>query len=240
MKGFRPFLIAFVCLVAIPAAVLATIQQQRSQISVTITIEVTPDPLAMQRKPAAADTSASIAGITAHLNLDAVGSPSRRRFSAEALSFSSSRMVAQSQGAVKVEAAVSPNPNGTLLVSNQPGVIIPQTAGTTVVYPCIYTVSVDTTQTSWTLDHGLFSDFAPALGGAVYPGKDVGNNTHLSSATPRPTATPFQVFANDGGVWASVGTGAGAKTYCVDLTVYIPPTTAQGTYSSNAIYTLFY
>lgn len=230
-RGFRPIVLLFSVLVGIPAICLASIQQQRAQIEVNITINVTPNPLGYA-KPAGAN---SFGSVVAKLSVN--HSESAKSYRAEAISFAAGA-VAQNQGAIKTEAEVSPNPLGTLLYSNSPGVVLSQEAGTTVVYPCAYTVSVDTTQTNWSLDHGLYTDMQLQGGGSgSWTGHDIANNSYI--ATPHPTSTPFVVYS-DGQNWTLLQANGGAKTYCVDLTVTIPITTAGGTYSTNAVYTLLY
>ncbi len=246
MKRIRPFVFVFLALVAIPMIVEATIQQQRGQIFVNIEIDVTPAPLAMNAAPAksAFNTIVTRATLTEVKHV--------RSFSAEALSFVPGSLVAQTAGqqkSVRVDAEISPNPNATLLTSNncqgsqpQPGscnhVAIPVTAGQTTTVICAYQISVTTTQTSWTLDHGLFTNWESLAGAVAFPGGDVKNSTYYAS--PGPAYTPFVVFTSDGGVWASVGTGSLSKTYCVNLEITVPATVAQGSYYSNATYTLLY
>lgn len=231
MTLMRRFLLFFAIVVAVPVVCQATIQQQRDQISVSIIIDVTPAPLAFQ-----GHVTHDGAGIVARLTLDRAAKPFGT-LRAENLAYLSSNAVAQNQGSLKVEAEVSPNPNATLLYSDIPGVEYTQTGGTTVEHTCAYTVTVHTS-TSYTLDHGLFTDFAQSGGGASFAGGNVANNTYVS--VPQATATPFVVYSDDGHVWAKAATGAAVTTYCVDLTITVPSTTAQGTYSSNAVYTLFY
>ena len=204
------------------AVALALFVQQRDQIAVTIIVNVTPAP----RMAAYAPTATTASHIRAAFTLD-----TKRAVRADAMSLN--RLVAQNQQAVRVEASVQPNPLGTLLVSNQNSVTINATAGTTVVVPCAYTITVNTTVTYWDLYDGLFADFA-----STFPGKDLANNTYLT--TPLATATPFYVYSDNGGTWASVETSAGTKTYCVDLTLTIPISVSGGTYSTNAVYTLYY
>lgn len=232
-RKFHPAALFFAILIGIPIVCLATIQQTRDQISVNITIFVTPNPLGYAPRQQLG-SEAIVASSKMNPSEPALA------YHAESLSFDLSKAVAASpnQGAIKTEAEISPNPNATLLYSNSPGFSASQEAGTTVVYSCAYTVTVSTTQTSWTLDHGLFTDFAQNGGSNSFPGGDVANNSYI--ATPRPTATPFVVFNDDGNVWAQLGVNGGIKSYCVDLTVTIPITTPGGTYSSNAIYTLLY
>jgi hypothetical protein len=231
-REFKPVALLFSLLVGIPAICLASIQQQRAQIAVNITINVTPNPLGYA--PGGSGAS-SFGRVIAKMSLNRT--ESAKSYRAEALSFDTSNAIAQNQGAIKAEAEVSPNPLGTLLYSNSPGVVLNQEAGTTVVYPCAYTVTVSTTQANWSLDHGLFTDMELQGGNGSWTGHDIANNSYLS--TPHPTATPFIVYS-DGQNWTLLQANGGTKSYCVDLTVTIPISTPGGTYSSNAVYTLLY
>jgi len=233
MTRIRRAMLLFAIVAALPVVTDALIQQQRAQIQVSITINVTPNPLGYAEPPAATDTSVN--GIVARMVLNTKESPSRYR--AENLAFDKGRWVAQSQGGIKVEATVTPNPNGTLLVSNLPGVQENQEAGTTVAYPCAYTVTVTTTQTAWTLEHGLFSDFS-GFGGS-FTGHDAANKTHLTTGTPQPAYTPFIVYSG-GQSWVIAASSGLTKSYCVDLQITLPISLAGGAYSTNAVYTLFY
>ena len=237
MIRIRRFLVFFALAALIPVVCEAIIQQQRAQIAVTITINVTPNPLGYNAAPNGAQgTSGS--GIVATLFVNRHEATANRSFHAESLTFTEPRTVAvATQRSVQIEASVGPNPLGTLLTSDVSGVVINQEAGTTVQYPCEYHVSVSTTQTAWTLEHGLFSDMLQSGGSNSWTGHDIANNTHI--ATPHPAYTPFIVFS-DGQSWTIAGTSGGSQTYCVDLQVTIPITQAQGTYGSNATYTLFY
>ena len=236
-KRFEPAALLFTLLVGLPVVCLATIQQQRAQISVNITINVTPNPLGYLRH---GDATPSFGHVVAKMSVNR--SESTQSYRAEALSFGTGSAVAQvtsppNQGAIKTEAEISPNPLGTLLYSNLPGIVYGQEAGTTVVYKCAYSVTVSTAQTNWSLDHGLFTDMELQGGSGSWTGHDIANNSYI--ATPHPTATPFVVYS-DGQNWTLLQANGGTKTYCVDLTVTIPITTAGGTYSSNAVYTLLY
>ena len=232
MKAFRIALVAFAMLVLIPTIVQA-IQTQRGQIGVTIIINVTPNPLGLAMPPP--PTGAVVAKATLRGAPPAI----ERRFEAEQLHFTGAPvMVAQNvQKGVKVEASIAPNPTATLLYSDQTAVVVNAEAGVATVFSCAYHVTVHTTITSWSLDHGLSVDFNDGAGN-TFLGKYVGNNSYV--ATPRPTATPFTVYADNGGTWNLLQTNGGIQTYCVDLTINMPITTPQGTYSSNAVYTLFY
>ncbi|MBV8153377.1 MAG: hypothetical protein JOY98_03100 [Candidatus Eremiobacteraeota bacterium] len=247
MKNIRPFLIVLGLLIVIPIAVEATIQQQRAQIGISLTINVTPY-VGFNPPPPGGQAAVSASGILASTTLNERERPNR--YTAESLVFDDNKtyakVVAANQKPVQVQAEVSPNPNGTLLYGNNcqgnPGICssatVTQAAGTKVVYPCIYQVVVDSTQPSWTLDSGLYTDFEPqGSGSGIIPGGDVGYNGYLS--TPKPTATPFIVYS-DGVNWTTFAANALMKTYCVDLTITIPQTTVVGTYGSQAVYTLYF
>lgn len=235
MTRMRRALWIFALAALLPVVCEAVIQQQRAQIAVSITINVTPNPLGYAAPPAASDTSGR--GIVAKLMLNPKESP--RQYRAESLTFTGGNVLAQNQGAVKVEASVSPNPAGTLLYSNTPGILESQEAGTTVTYTCPYTVTVSTTVAAWTLEHGLFTDMEDLTDNTSFTGHDIANNTHQQLGTPRPAYTPFIVFS-DGQSWTIADTNGLTKTYCVDLKVTIPISTTGGQYSSNAVYTLLY
>ncbi len=205
------FLAASVVVVA-SSPVLASLVQQRDQIAITIVINVTPAPVVMNGRDARG--SADEVAVTGRLRQTIVAQ-------------------ATAQKAVRVEAHVSPNPNATLLYSDQPIVSIDATAGTTVVVPCAYHVNVHTTTNHWQIKHGVSNDF-----GAGFVGGNLANDTYL--LTPAPTSTPFIVYADNGGVWAPLGTNSGIQTYCVDLTIKVPIAVAGGAYSTNAVYTLYW
>lgn len=230
----RPAIIAFFFLALLPLAAQALLQSQRAQIGVTILINVTPNPLGYLHAPGATDA------IVAKATLRGAPRSLERAFEAQQLHFlpASSVTVAQVQHSVRVEAEVTPNPTATLLTTDAPGstVMLSAEAGVTTAFSCVYHVTVQTTQTGWTLKHGLSNDFSSGV--STFAGGDVANNSHV--AAPNPTATPFVVYQTNGGVWAVLGTNSGTQTYCVDLTLNIPIATAQATYSSNAIYTVYY
>ena len=236
MRHIRTLFVLVAIFAFVPLAVQA-FQTQRSQIAVTIIINATPNPLGMLGPPA----PASAIAVTARLR----GAPPEieRRFEAEAqqLHFTprDSVMIAQTtvQHGVKVEASVAPNPLGTLLYSDQNSVTVNAESGIPTAVSCAYHVTVHTSVTSWTLKHGLSNDFSDGAG-HTFLGGSVANNSYL--ATPLPTATPFVVYATDGNIWASLALGSNIETFCVDLTVNMPISTPQGTYSSNAIYTVYY
>jgi hypothetical protein len=239
MNRLRTLLVAVATIALMPIAAQALLQTQRSQVAVTIIINATPNPLGMLGPPA----PASAIAVTARLH-DAPAQV-ERRFEGEAqqLHFAPGGPVQIAQAAVqrsvRVEASVAPNPLGTLLYSDQNAVTVNAEAGIATAVTCAYHVTVDTTQTNWTLKHGLSNDFSDGHGHAFLGGY-VANNSYIPPAAPNPTATPFVVYADNGGQWANLQVNSGMKTYCVDLTVNMPITTPGGTYSSNAIYTVYY
>lgn len=237
MKRSNIFLIVAALLLlslALIQPVKAGLQTQQAQIGVTIIVNVAP-PTPVAYAPREAPAATGSGEIAAKMSLQRAVPSLNRVFEAQSLHFNqtSSLVVAQAQvqKPLLVQAEVSPNPNATLLYSNNPTVTINATAGTTVQVPCAFTVTVSTT-TSWSLDQGLSNDFA-----TNFSGKDLGNNTYVS--TPKPTSTPYYVYADNGNEWTLAGTGSAITTYCVTLTLTVPSTVSAGTYSSNAIYTLF-
>jgi hypothetical protein len=120
--------------------------------------------------------------------------------------------------------------SGTVILNNA-------TVGETTQYPCAFYVIVDMNST-WSLEEGLASEMTSGTEG-TFPGKDVANDTYISSATPKPTSTPYVVYPDDGKQWSLLGSGTSMTTYCVTLTVTVPEGTPVNTYSSNAVYTLF-
>jgi hypothetical protein len=207
----------------------ALIQSQRDQILINVTVYVTPSPIAYQPAVVAAAEPQRAPALAAHFALRAKGSaPS---VDSEVIQ-GQTTLVAQAQSAVKVQAVVTPNPNATLLTSNAMGVYLSGIAGTTVKQSCIYTVKVDTTVTAWTLREGLSGNFT-----SIFPGSDLANDSYLQGNTPLPTSTPFIVYPT---TWTNLAASGSTKTYCVDLTVTIPGNVPGGTYSTNAVYTLYY
>ena len=207
----------------------ASIQSQRSQRAVYILVNVTPAPLAYH---AAGDADAA-PGISARMEVRGRGSA----MNVDAFHpVDGSVLVAQStpQKAVKVEASVTPDPNATLLYTDNQTVIINAQAGTTVTQPCAFHVNVHTTIAQWTLRHGLSNDFASS-----FSGTNLQNKTYSITATPEPAATAFAVFP-DNGTWFVLATSGGIQTYCVDLVLTVPSSVPGGAYSTNAVYTLYY
>ena len=226
----RRILLGFAVLVLLPVAAQALFVQQRDQIGVTIVVNVAP-PLAVNLHEPHATSPGGVWGALA-----LAGNDHERHFHAESLHFERTAMlVAQgSQRAVKVEAEVSPNPLATLLYSDQNLVTVNVAAGQSITVPCAYHVTVDTTKTYWQLKDGLGTDFD----GTTFPGTDVGRDNYL--ATPHPTSSPFAVYADDSSMWTLVDTNTLKKTYCVSLMVNVPISVPAGSYSSNAIYTVYY
>ncbi len=214
---------ALICLS--PHSHAAMGQMQRDQISVAVVVNVTPAPIVYA--PAAGQTSAVAASVTLR---EAKGSAQN----VDAFELRGGDLIAQTsqQKALKVTAQVTPNPNATLLYSNLPSVTMTGTAGTTITQSCIYTITVHTTITTWTLRHGLASDFTTS-----FAGTNLANNSYIQGATPQPTSTPFVVYPTG---WAVLDSKGGIQTYCVDLTLSIPSSVPGGTYSTNAVYTLYY
>ncbi len=210
----------------------ATLSTLQSQIAVTIIVNVTPSPLAYNQSVIAASDEPRI---RSSISLKRATPSMKRVFEAQSLHFDRSGplIVAQAkQSPILVQAEVTPNPKATLLYSNDNDVIVNAVAGSTVQVPCAFMVTVDTTK-NWTLYHGVSNDFS-----TDFPGKDLGNNTYV--ATPKPTATPYVVYADDGKAWVVLATGNKATTYCVTLTLTVPAAVAGGTYTSNAVYTLYF
>ncbi len=213
------FSLAVACIAVVMAGSRgsATLVQQRDQIAVTILVNVTPAPMGY-RAPSQSDE-----GIVARMRMRQRGSDD---------------WVAQvKQQPVRVEAAVTPNPQATLLYSDQPFTSITTTAGTTTTVPCAFHVTVHTASAYWILKHGLSNDFSDGAAD-TFTGTALANNTYL--ATPKPAPTPYIVYADDGGNWATLDTNKYIQTYCVDLSVSVPATVPGGTYSSNAVYTVYY
>jgi hypothetical protein len=209
------------------------VQTQRDQIAVFILVNVTPAPVGYAPQPSGLPAPDS--RIALRMQLHAKGSG---RFDNVPGFRLTDGMVAQAttQSAVRVQAQVTPNPMGTLLFSNSPAVVLNQTAGTSASTTCAYTVTVDTTQTSWTLYEGLSNDFS----GTIFPGKDLENNTYIQGGSPNPAPTAFIVYPDNNKQWSIFSKSSLSHTYCVDLKLTIPGSVAGGAYSTNAIYTLYY
>ncbi len=213
--------------------VKATIQSQQAQIAVTIVVPVAGTPIAYVPHHAPAQNGApTIASIAFRRTTSALHRP----FRAEALQFDTGTVAqAQVQNPLLVQAEVTPNPKGTILVSNSPSYTFnPGVApGSTVHVTCAFTVTVNMA-TAWSLEEGITSDFS-----TTFLGKDLANDTYKNATTPLPTSTPYIVYADDGKVWSGLASGTAITTYCVDLTVTVPSATTDGTYFTNAVYTLF-
>lgn len=243
MNRLRLLLIAAgvaVVWLAVIQPVQATISTLASQIGISIVVNVTPSPLAYAPHQAPSEDTPGKIAVRVSLQRE---TPSLKRvFEAQSLRFGKESTIVLAQAQVQkpllVQAEVSPNPNATLLYSTDPSgnpigsVQVNATAGTTVQVPCAFQVRVMTTK-AWSLEQGLSNDFASG-----FPGKDLANNTYIS--TPKPTSTPYVVYADDGSSWSVTGSGSGSAIYCITLTLTVPGTVTAGTYSSNAIYTLYY
>jgi hypothetical protein len=212
--------------------VKATITTQESQIAVTVVVNVTPSPLAYN--PAAAPAAGGQSAITSKFSLRRITPALAPALDAQSLQFGpGSVVVAQAQSPLLVQAEVTPNPKATILYSNNNSVVINAIAGSTVQIPCAFTVTIDMT-TAWSLEQGLSNDFS-----SDFNGNNLANDTYVNSATPKPTSTPYVVYADDGSEWSLAGSGSTLTTYCVTLTLTVPGDVTAGTYSSNVIYTLY-
>ena len=237
MTRFRLLLAAFGVMVlslVLLQPVRATIASQQAQIGVTIVVPVSGTPVAYDPHEA----PASSRGITSAIALRRITPAMASEFEAQSLHLEhDSTLIAQAQvqNSVLVQAEVTPNPKATILYSNYPSYTFnPGVApGSTVQAACAFTVTVDMTST-WSLEEGLTSNFS-----STWPGNDLSNDTYKNSATPQPTSTPYVVYATDGSEWSLLGTGTTETTYCVTLTITVPASITDGTYSTNAIFTLF-
>lgn len=241
MKRLQIFLIAagFMMLALVLAQpVKATIQTQQAQIFLNISVQVVGTPVVGYVPH---QTQAGVPSIASALRR---ALPSlQRAFHAEGIHFEGdSTLIAQAQvqHSVLVQAEVTPNPKGTILVSNVPNVMMTAAPGQTVqLMPrCALTVTVNMA-TAWSLEEGIATDLTDPSNGAAFAGKYLANDTYKNSATPLPTSTPYIVYATDGSVWSGLGSGTAITTYCVDLTVSVPASTTDGTYTTDAVYTLF-
>lgn len=206
-------------------------QTQRDQIEVTVLLNIT----GVAKAPAAPDAGPPVSApeIAAHIALRAKGSANYVD-SDNVFERGSVLVAQQTQSAVKVEAEVSPNPMGTLLYSNNPMVTLNGTAGTTIKQSCAYQVTVDSVQASWTLKDGLSQ--SPTSAATSFPGTDISRNNY-AGATPQPTSSPFTVYPT---AWQNASTAGRMKTYCVDLSIAVPGSVPTGTYSTTAIYTVYW
>ncbi|HTV92799.1 MAG TPA: hypothetical protein VMG98_08800 [Verrucomicrobiae bacterium] len=244
MKRLQVFLVAAGCMMlalVLAQPVKATIQTQQMQISIDVSVQVVGTPV-VGYVPHQAPAQAGVPSIAAALRR---ASPSlEHAFHAEGLRFEGdSTLVAQAtppQHSVLVQAEVTPNPKGTILVSNVPDVMMTAAPGQTVTLmpACYLTVSVNMS-TAWSLEEGVATLLTDSASGATLPGTALANNTYKNSGTPQPAATPYIVYATDGSVWSGLASGTAITTYCVNLTVTVPATAADGTYTTYAVYTLF-
>ncbi|TAM59686.1 hypothetical protein EPN52_07045 [bacterium] len=140
------------------------------------------------------------------------------------------------QGAVPVQANVTPDPTSSLLHTNTAAISLSGTAGTTIKAACAFTVTVGTTAPSWTLYTGLSADFA----GTTFPGSDLAYNMYVTTPASPETYTAYVVYPDNNNNWAVATPGNSPATYCVDLQLTIPGSVPGGSYSSNAVYSLYY
>jgi hypothetical protein len=237
------FLAFALCAIALAAGLsgrtFGATQSQRSQIGIGVVINVTPAPVSMAiRRAHGAQAVPAPLRVTSVAH--AVRPGEKHRVPSFRLS-DGSLIIAQTQGNIAVKANVSPAPNATLLTSNMTSVTINGTAGQSTTLACAFTVAVDTTARTWTLDTALASDF---IDKTTFPGGDLSWAMYSSpgpSPRPSPEATTAYVVYPDNNNVAGVAVASSAsQIYCVDLTIFIPTTVAGGSYSTTAIYTLFY
>jgi hypothetical protein len=233
MNRFRLALIGaglFIAGLVLWQPVSATILSTQAQIGITVVVNVTPSPAP---SVGYVPTSNGLEPVIASATLRRISGAPDRVFHAESIQFDpGSTLVAQAQKPLLVQAEVTPNPNATLLYSNQNAVTVNAVAGTSAQVACAFTVTVDTTK-EWELEEGVSTDFATG-----FPGGDLSNDTYAQSATPKPTSTPYLVYADDGGAWQLLASGTAVTTYCVTITINVPAATVAGTYTTNVIYTL--
>lgn len=215
--------------------VKATIQSEQAQLLLNVSVQVVGTPVGYV--PHQASGQMTIAS-----TLRRAAPSIQRAFNAEGIHFEGdSSLVAQAQvqHSVLVQAEVTPNPKGTILVSNVPNVAMTAAPGQTVTTtssPCALTVSVNMSS-AWSLEEGAAT--AMTSGTSTFPNTALANNTFLNSGTPRPAATPYIVYASDGNVWSGLASGSTITTYCVVLSIAVPATAVDGTYSTTVVYTLY-
>jgi len=139
------------------------------------------------------------------------------------------------QGAIPVQANVIANPTGNLLTTSTNTVTFSQMAGTTATYPCAYHVKVTTAVTSWTLYTGLSSDFDASMNGNTLSWMD-----YNGTPPTNPVFQNFVVYPDNNNAWQSDRRGSTTFDECVDLKFTIPIPVPGGSYSTNAIYSLYY
>lgn len=206
-------------LCALPVAAQAAFQQPRLQTVVNIQINVT-NPLGRLPVPMESPLPYIIGR-------------------AESLHFSGSQVIAQAQKAVRVEAEVSPNPNATTLYTDQTSIIINATAGQPITLTCPFKVFVNYSTAAWNLRDDLYTDFIGSAGGSM-PGGTLQRDYYITPGSPVNAPVAFNVYSDNGGNWTSIESSTGSKVYCVNLALTVPTSVYTGTYSSNAIYTLYY
>jgi hypothetical protein len=239
MKRLQLFLIAAgLTMLALVLAqpVKATIQSEQAQLLLNVSVQVVGTPIAYAPHQTSGQMTIASALRRAVPSI-------QRAFRAEGIHFDGdSTLVAQAQvqHSVLVQAEVTPNPKGTILVSNVPNVAVTAAPGqtvTTTTSPCALTVSVNMAS-AWSLEEGAATALTSGSG-STFPNTALANNTFLNSGTPRPTSTPYIVYATDGNVWSGLASGSTITTYCVELTITVPASATDGTYSTEVVYTLY-
>ncbi|GAC1408190.1 MAG: hypothetical protein NVSMB64_16080 [Candidatus Velthaea sp.] len=222
MRFGAPALLALALLVSLARPSHSATQLQRAQIGVAITVNVTPGPFGYRVNSRPHEQLARAISIRA-------GAP--REIIAQS----------SSQGAVPVQANVTPNPNATLLYSNTAAIQLSGTAGTTISKLCAFTVSIGTSIiSSWTLDTALSNDF---IDPSQWNGNQLSYNMLVSPVVSRPSPEPstaYYVYPDNNNNFAVAAHSGYVLTYCVDLFLTIPVTVRGGVYNTTAIYALYY
>jgi hypothetical protein len=242
VRATRMLVIAL-CVVALAAGLYgratSAIQQQRSQIGIGIIIDVTPGPVAMAFRRAHGMQSQPQPLHVAY-STHRLRAGEKRHVPSFILSDGTIQL-AQAQGNIPVRANVTPNPSATLLYSNTTSVEFGGVAGASTRLTCAFTLTVDTAIKSWTLDAALAQDFIDV---STWPGRDLSYAMYASpgpSPRPSPEATAaYVVYPDNNNTAVAVVQSGLSQVYCVDLTIFIPPTIPSGSYSTTAIYTLLY
>jgi hypothetical protein len=144
----------------------------------------------------------------------------------------------QKQKGIPVQANVIANPYGNLLTTSTNAIAYTQTAGTTVVYTCAYHVKVTSAINQWTLYTGLSNDFDVSFNGNTLSWVDYPGTPPSPPLTP--TFQKFVVYPDNNNAWQSDRRGTQTYDECVDLTLAIPASVPGGSYSTNAIYSIYY
>jgi hypothetical protein len=184
-------------------------------------------------------------------------SPNAGRFGRGSSSFvdalppaTSTQVVGATQGAMRVEASVTPDPTASILYTNTTTVTLnAQAGGASAIVPCAFTVGLKAARTPWTLKSGLASDFSNGSG-ATFPGTDLFFDTYGAADPPGPAPGPatgpwtaYTVYTSASGnnSWYTLGSSSVTPyKWCVDLKLTVPVNVISGVYSTNAVYTLYY